>query len=54
MSYPFNYQYSHQLNKGEFLSKIIVYEFKHKSKKAGMCVIMISFAQQGFMGSKVQ
>jgi len=54
MSYPIYDLYSHELNKGELLSMILVYEFEHTTKKDRMCVIMISFSQPGFMGSKVQ
>jgi len=54
MSYPFYDLYSYELNKGELLSKILVYEFKHITKNGRMCVIMISFSQLGFMESKVE
>jgi len=41
--------------KGEHLSNSIVYGFKHITKKDGMCVIKVSFSQQGwFHGSKVE
>ena len=52
MSYPFCDLYSHELNKGERLSKILLYELEHIPKKGGKCVIMISVSQPGFMGSK--
>jgi len=53
MSYPFYNLYIHELHKGELLSKIILlYELEHITKKGGKCVIMISFSQPGFMGSK--
>jgi len=54
MSYPFYDFYSHDLNKGEHLSMILVYQFEDITKKGMMYVIMISFSQLGFMGSKVQ
>jgi hypothetical protein len=54
MSNPFYDLYCHELNKGDLLSKILLYEFEHITKKGGMCVTMISFSQLGFMGSKVQ
>jgi len=52
MSNPFYDLYCHELNKAELLSKILLYEFDHITKKGGMCVTMISFSQPGFMGSK--
>jgi len=54
MSYPFYDLYSHEPNNGEFPSKILVYEFEHLTKKGRMCVIMNSFSQPGFMGSKLR
>jgi len=54
MSYPFYEIYSPEPKKGEILSKIVVYEFEHRTKKGRMCVIVNSFSQLGFMGSKVQ
>jgi len=54
MSYPFYDLYSHELNKGELLSKILLYELEHKTKKGGKYLIIISFAQPGFMGSKAK
>jgi len=54
MSYPFYDLYSYELNKGELLSKILVYEVEHTTKNGGKCVIMISFSQPGFMRSKVE
>ena len=41
---------------GEHLSNILVYEFEHKTKKDGMCVIEVSFSQGPgwFHGSKVE
>jgi len=40
---------------GEHLPNILVYEFKHITKKGGMCVIMVSFSLGlvWFHGSKV-
>jgi hypothetical protein len=52
MTYPFDNHYSHELNKGELLSKIILYQFEHITKKDGKCVIMICLSQPGFMQSK--
>ena len=54
MSYSIYDLYSHELNKGEHLCKIVLYEFEHLTKKGGKCVIMISFSELGFMGSKVK
>jgi len=42
----------HQPNKGELQSKILRYEFEHRTKKGGMCVTMISFSQPGFMDQR--
>jgi len=37
----------------EHLSNLLVYGFEHITKKGGMCVIKVSFAQPGrFHGSK--
>ena len=44
MSYPLYDLYSRELNKGELLSKILLYKFNHIPKKGVMCVIMISFS----------
>jgi len=52
MSNPFYVLYSHEPNKGELLSKFLVYEFEYITKKSRMCVIMISFSQPGFMDQK--
>jgi len=52
MPYPFYDLYSHELNKGELLSNILLYELEHITKKGGMCVIMISGSQPGFVGSE--
>jgi len=54
MPYPFYDLFSHELNKGELLSKILLYELEHITKKGGKYVIMISFSQPGFMGSKAK
>ena len=54
MSYPFYDHYSYDLNKGELLSKILLYELERITKNGGKCVTMISFSQPGFMGSKVK
>ena len=51
MLYSFYDLYSHELNKGELLSLLLVSEFEHITKKGGMYVIMISFSQPGFTGS---
>jgi len=52
MSDPFYDFYSHDPNKGELLSKLLVYELEHITKKGRMCVIMISFSQLGFMDQR--
>jgi len=54
MSYPFHDPYSDEQNRGELISKIQVYEFEHITKTGGMCVIMMSLSQLGFIESKVQ
>jgi len=54
MSYPFYDLYSHDLNNGELLSKILLYEFENITKKGGICVRIISFSPPGFMGSKAK
>jgi len=54
MPYPFYDFYSHELNKGELLSKILLYELEHMIKKGWKCVSMICFSQPGFMGSKAK
>jgi len=54
MSNAFYDVYCHTLNHGTHLTTILLYEFKHITKKGGMCVTMISFSQLSFMGSKVQ
>jgi hypothetical protein len=43
---------SYEPNKGELLSKFLVYKFEHITKKGRMCVIMISFSQLGFMDQR--
>jgi len=52
MSNPFYDLYSHEPNKGELLSKFLVYESEHITKKGRMCVIMIYFSQPGFMDQR--
>jgi len=52
MSNPFYDLQSHEPNKGEHLSKFLVYEFKHITKKGRMWVIMMSFSQPGFMDQR--
>jgi len=52
MSNPFYDLYCHEPNKGELLSKFLVYEFEYITKKGRMCVIMISFSQPGFMDQR--
>ena len=54
MPYPFYDLYSHELNKGEPLSRILLYQMEHITKKGGKCVIMIFFSQLGFMGTKAK
>ena len=39
MSYPFYDLYSYEQNKGELLSKILVYEFEHITKKGRTGVV---------------
>jgi len=43
MWYPFYDLYSHEPNKGELLSKILVYEFEHITKKDTTCVLRFLF-----------
>jgi len=43
---------SHEPNKGELLSKFLVYEFEHTTKKGRVYVIMISFSQPDFMDQR--
>jgi hypothetical protein len=43
MAYPFYDLYSYEQNKGELLSKILVYEFEHKTKKGRTCVLFFLF-----------
>jgi hypothetical protein len=43
MSYPFCDLYSYGPNKAEHLSKIVVYEFEHITKKGSMCVLWFHF-----------
>jgi len=42
----------HEPNRGELLSKFLIYEFEHITKKGRMCVIMISFSQPGVMDQR--
>ena len=44
-----------EAHEGEYPSNILVYEFEHKTKKGGRCVIKVSFPQRLglFHGSKV-
>jgi len=43
MSYPFYDLYSYEQNKGELLSKILVYELEHITKKGRTCVLCFLF-----------
>jgi len=45
-----------EVYEGDHLSHILVYEFKHITKKGGMCVMKVSFSQGlgCFHGSKVK
>jgi len=52
MSNPFYDLHCHKPNKGELLSKFLLYEFEHITKKGGMCVTMITFSQPGFMDQR--
>jgi hypothetical protein len=52
MSNPFYDLYHHEPNKGELLSKFLVYEFEHITKKRRMCVVMFFFSQPGFMDQR--
>jgi hypothetical protein len=54
MSCPLNELYSHEPNKGELVSKMLVYEVKHITRKGRMCVLMIAVSQPGCMEAKVQ
>jgi len=54
MLYHFYDLYSHELNKGELLSKILLYQFENLTKKGGMWVSMIACSQPGLMGSKAE
>ena len=46
--------YCHDPNRGELVSKILVYKFESITKKGGMCLIRVSFFQLGFLGLEVQ
>jgi hypothetical protein len=52
MSNPFYDFYSHESNKGEFLSRFLRYEFEQITKNGRICVIMISFSQPGFIDQR--
>jgi len=54
MSYDAYDLYSHELNKQDLQSTILVYKFEQITKKGGICPIMMSFSQPGFMRSKAQ
>ena len=43
MSYPLYDLYSDEPNKGELVSKILVYEFEHITKKGRTCVLCFLF-----------
>jgi len=43
MSYPFYDLYSYEPNKGELVSKILVYEFEHLTKKGRTCMLWFLF-----------
>jgi len=49
MSNPVYDLHSHELNTGELLSKLLLYELEYIAKKGCMGVIMISFTQPGCM-----
>jgi hypothetical protein len=44
---------SHEPNRGELLSKFLVYEFEHITKKGRMCVIMVSLSQLDFIDRRI-
>ena len=44
--------YSHEPNNGELLSKFLVSEFEHGTKKGRMCVIVICFSRSGLMDQR--
>jgi len=52
MSNPFYDLYWHEPNTGELLFNLLLYEFKHITKKGRMCVTMIAFSQLGFMDQR--
>jgi hypothetical protein len=54
MSYPFHDIYSHEQKNGELLSKILLYSLEHITKKREKCVILITFSELDFMGSKAK
>jgi len=49
MSYPIYDLYSQEPKKDELLSKVLLYELEHITKKGRKWVIMISFSHPGFM-----
>ena len=53
-SYPIYHLHSHELNKGELVSKILLDDLEHITKKGRMCVIMISYSLLGLMGSQAK
>jgi len=54
MWYPFCDLYSHELKKGELLSKTLLYELEHITTKVGKLVVMISFSQPYFRRLKAK
>jgi hypothetical protein len=50
MSNPIYDLHCHEWNKGELQPRILLYEFEHRIKKGAMCMTIISFSQQGYMG----
>ena len=52
MSNLFYDLYCDEPNNSELLSKILLYEFEHITKKCRMCVTMISFSPPGFMDQR--
>jgi len=54
LSYPFYDLYSHELKKGELLSKILLYELEHITKKGWKCISMFSSSELGFLGSRAK
>jgi len=54
VSYPLYDLYSHELNKRELHSKILLYQLEHITKNGGKSVIMISFSELGFIELKAK